>query len=191
MISSDDQIVDAEFETLGPTPKAKGNAVRSTDAPPRQGLGVFARADRQAAPRKPMPLPVFAAIATLSACVSFYFAGGHVLFPSARTVPAPVAQPATAAGAIVLEQVSTRVDTSGSRTVFVIRATIANTAQAAAIVPPVTITFDRPDGSGSTTHTIVRGEWLESGERMAFTSRIPAGEYAGIEPRVALAPASN
>lgn len=88
----------------------------------------------------------------------------------------------------MLEQTSTRIDTSGTRAILVIRATIANQSPIEATVPPITITFDQPDGSGAITHTINRGERLASGERMAFTSRIPAGEYVGIEPRIALAP---
>jgi len=183
VIPSGDDIVDVQFETVGPAARSVRKPRRSADPAPDRGLGLFRTGDRQrAGGRKPMPLPMFALIATLSACASFYVAGGHALFAAT----AAITKPAVPSG-IVLEQTATRIDTSGGRAVFVIHATIANTLDVAGIVPPVTITFERSDGAGSVTHTITRGERLVPGERMAFTTRVPAGDYAGTEPRIALA----
>lgn len=182
MIPSGDDIVDVQFETVGPAARKAGKPRPAADPMPDRGLGLFRTADRNAqTARKPMPLPLFALIATLSACTSFYVAGGHALFTATAAI-----SHVTAPSSIVLEETATRIDTSGGRAVIVVRATIANATDAAGIVPPVAITFDRSDGAGSVTHTITRGERLASGERMAFTTRVPAGDYAGTEPRIAL-----
>jgi len=182
-----DEIVDAEFESLGR--KAPGEAApsrRSSDAPPAHGLGLFrAETDGRRAAR-PMPLPTFAAIATLSACASFYVAGGHVFLhqsPQAASTAADVD-----AAPVVLDGVATRVDTSAGRAVIIVRAGLRNTGTTATAAPSVAITFDRADGSGSVTHTVTRGERLAPGERMAFATRIPAGDYGSVEPRIALTP---
>ena len=181
-----DDIIDAQFETVerlsAPRAATRGCA---PDAPPRHGLGLFRRrlADVPGK-RQPMPLPLFAAIATLSACTSFVVAGGHALFrPTVLSAP-----PTASFSPIVLDGATTRVDTSGGRPVIVVRAGLHNAGGFAAAAPAVAITFERPDGTGSVTHTIAGGDRLAAGERMAFTSRIPAGDYAGIEPRIALAP---
>lgn len=185
MLSKSDDIVDAEFETLERRPKAPKRSGAADG--PASGLGLFkaSPASEKKTGREPMPLPLFAAIATMSACASFLVAGGHVIF----TRTPSVGESAASVTSIVLEDVTTRVDTSGGRATLIVRAGLANTGSASAPVPAVAITFDRPDGSGSVTHRIVRDEWLVPGDRMTFTSRIPAGDYAGIAPRVALAPA--
>lgn len=182
MIPSGDDIVDVQFETVGPAAPTARKPRRPADPAPDRGLGLFRTAERRpAGARRPMPLPMFAFIATLSACASFYVAGGHALFAATAAIAKPVAP-----SGIVLEDTATRIDTSGGRAVFVIHATIANALDVAGIVPPVAITFERSDGAGSVTHTITRGERLAPGERMAFTTRVPAGDYAGTEPRIAL-----
>lgn len=183
MISSGDDIVDVQFETVGPATRTVRKPRRAADPAPDRGLGLFRTVDRRAkTARQPMPLPVFALIATLSACASFYVAGGHALFAATAVV---TTQP-TAPSGMVLEDTAIRIDTSGRRAVFVVRATIANAREVTGTVPAVAITFERGDGAGSVTHTITRGERLAPGERMAFTTRIPAGDYAGTEPRIAL-----
>lgn len=182
LMSQNDDIVDAEFETLGPSAvPASARTGAASDTAPKHGLGLFgAKSDG----RKPMPLPAFAAVATLSACVSFLVAGGHVLFTGShvRAGAKPAMPP------VVLEAVTTRVDTSGGRAVLVVGADLVNKGAMTATVPPVSIRFEREDGTGFVTHVIDRGEQLEAGERMAFTSRIPAGDYVGMTPLIAFAP---
>ena len=193
-IRADDTIVDVEFETVDSTsaPKAERSpTVLPGDKAPATGLGVFGSArTRREARREPMPLPLFALIAALCAFGAFYLAGGHALFVRAVSTDAPASTataPSPTADTLRLDDVTTRIDTSAGRPVFVIRATIANDATEARFVPPVQIVFDLPDGTGSMVHTIARGETLAAGERMAFTTRIPAGEYAGVEPRLSFA----
>lgn len=182
VIPSGDDIVDVQFETVGPAARTGRTPSRSADPAPDRGLGLFQAHGRPSAgERKSMPLPLFALIATMSACASFYVAGGHALFAATAAITQPVAP-----SGIVLQDTATRIDTSGGRAVFVIHATIANALDVAGIVPSVAITFERSDGSGSVTHTITRGERLAPGERMAFTTRVPAGDYTGTEPRIAL-----
>ena len=187
--SGNADVVDAEFETLGRNGRPQRQAAPEADTArdvhaSRIGL-LSGKVIRK--PSDPMPLPLFAAIATLSACTAFYFAGGRVLFerhaaPAATGVQlAPVTT--AAASAMALENVSVRIDTAAGRAVYVIRAMIENTSAHAAAVPPVTITFSEPGGA-SVTHTVPRGETLRAGERMAFTTRIPAGDYLGMEPRL-------
>ena len=180
-------IVDAQFETVGHAARPAPAPWRpAPDAAPARGLGLFRRSrGRTDKGRDPMPLPVFATIAALSAGLAFCAAGGHVLFGTPGTA-GPATAPATP---IVLDRVATRVDTSGGRAVLVVHAGLVNRGAAPARVPPVAITFDRPDGSGSVTHTLARGERLAPGERMVFTSRIPASDHAGVAPHIALAPA--
>ncbi|WP_306119567.1 MULTISPECIES: hypothetical protein [unclassified Roseitalea] len=202
-----DDIVDAEFETLGATRPGRApdvaGAAAAARAPdrPGAGLGVFAagrmaRPDRDARPiarpdraARPMPLPAFAAIAAIGALAAFYVAGGHVLLPgpveSVRGAPSATAAPVSP---LVLDEATARVETASGRPVFVIGATIVNDTAGTHIVPPVRIRFERPGRSGAMVHVIARGERLAPGERMAFTSRIPAGDYAGLRPRLSFAP---
>lgn len=187
VVSQPDDIIDAEFETVGRNGAPRAVSDRpATDARPGHGLGLFGgRAANTRRKGEPMPLPAFAAIATLSALASFYLAGGHALFGGA----APHTPPGMAGALpVVLVGATTRVDTSGGRAVIVVRADLHNRSAQAAAAPAVAITFEQPDGGGSLTHTVAGGDTLAAGERMAFTSRIPAGDYAGIEPRIALAP---
>ncbi|MEQ8402260.1 MAG: hypothetical protein RIB53_00545 [Roseitalea porphyridii] len=183
-----DEIVDAEFESLGRTGSTGGTTApnHTPDAPPAHGLGLFRAGATEKRGGRPMPLPAFAAIATLSACASFYVAGGHVFFHGIPT-PSPT-QAAVPVTPVVLDGATTRVDTSGGRAVIVVRAGLRNTGTTATTAPSIAITFDRADGSGSVTHTVSRGERLAPGERMAFTTRIPAGDYGSVEPRIALTP---
>lgn len=183
-------VVDAEFETL-----ARSAAPADGARMPRQGrmvpremlpsrIGLLTKTDDGRTDR-PMPLPVFALIATLSACAAFYLSGGHVLFARQQAVAAlPAAMtPVQPADALALEDVSVRIDTGSGRAIFVIRAMIGNRSAGTLQVPPVTVTFGDPGGA-SVTHTVPRGETLAPGERMGFTTRIPAGDYSGMEPRL-------
>ena len=177
------EIVDAQFETVGRPAVAPLRPL--PDAPPAQGLGLFRRSrGKTDKGREPMPLPLFAAVAALSACLAFYAAGGHALLGAPGTTGPATAQ----ATPIALDRVATRVDTSGGRAVLVIHAGLVNRGAATVRVPPVAITFGRAGASGSVTHTLARGERLAPGERMAFTSRLPARDHAGIAPHIALAP---
>ena len=182
-------IVDAEFETLAPGAGLRAAGAGTASGGPARdrlpsGIGLLAGA---ASPRddRAMPLPVFALVATLSACAAFYLSGGHVLFERHQVVAAlPIASaPVRQADPLALDDVSVRIDTGSGRAVFVIRAMIENRSREPAQVPPVTVTFGDPDGA-SVTHTVPRGESLAPGERMGFTTRIPAGDHAHMEPRL-------
>ncbi len=128
-----------------------------------------------------MPLPVFAIVATLSACTAFYVAGGHALFAkghdTARAATAPSFQ---------LTETSTRIDTSGHRPVLVVRGRIQNAGTRDRPAPPVAIRFEQFGGGGPVVHTVTLGEIVAAGASVAFTSHIPAGDYSAATPRVAL-----
>ena len=186
----DNSIIDAEFETIGPNRNVPAPSASSPASPERQetgdavqgGLGLF---EGSAAARdgQPMPRPIFAALAIVCPLAAFFMAGGHVLLPRGavisheQTASVPVR-------AVVLENVSTRVDSSGTRPVLVVRGSLANESAKAVPVPPVRIHAGGGYGPDELVHTITgRGE-LQPGERLAFTSRLPAGENGALEPRI-------
>jgi len=130
------------------------------------------------------PLPVFAFVATLASCVSFYVAGGHALFHSyERPIVEMASVPRTPA--FSLSNVTTRIDTARGTPVLVIRGDI-NAAGKGGIVPSLAIGFVDETTGQTVTYTIPRGELLQANKSLGFTTRIPAGKFAGKEPTITL-----
>lgn len=170
-ISRSPDIEDAEFVTLPP------------DARAHERHGAVASA-RSAKTSHATPLPVFAAVATLASCVSFYAAGGHALFNSG-TNPAIEMERVPNKASFSLSNVSTRIDTARGAPVLVIRGDI-NASEKGGIVPNLAIRFLDEDTGQGVTYTIPRGELLQANESLGFTTRIPAGKFAGVEPAITL-----
>lgn len=177
-------IVEAEFETVRAAQPA--NAPVGTDQP-GAGLGLFAGAQRirsRSQARTPMPLPMFALVAFLSAGASFYVAGGHALFATSQDHNVEYAQ---SGWTLELAESATRIDTGGARPVMVVHGSIRNQDTVARPAPPITLEFDRMDGTGTSRHRVQLGQSLAPGEAIAFTSRLPAGDYSAAPPRIAIA----
>lgn len=182
-----------EFETIAARGKGEKTPVEPKPTPQsaRAGMDVFI-SERKEQKHEPMPLPIFALIAVTASLTTFYFAGGHTLFGSRPSQELASAQPAVqppqpgAQTGITIGDVTTRVDTSSGRAVLVIRATITNNTDRPGAVPTVEVGFKDPQNGQEMLHRVPRGEILAPAERMAFTTRILAGNYAGTEPRVSL-----
>lgn len=198
----DDTIVDAEFETIAPTAdgtspsgaffniSAKGAAGTSTNGlalagsheRARPGLGIFARTANLNA-GKSMPLPLFVALAIIGPLAAFLLAGGHVFLPKNADLASQQTN-SVITPAITLEDVSTRVDSSGPRPVLIVRGTLVNQSRRIVSVPPVRIRTGTEPGAGIPVHAVARVATLQPGARLAFTSRLPAGETVPIAPRI-------
>ncbi|MEO0543511.1 MAG: hypothetical protein AAFY99_06790 [Pseudomonadota bacterium] len=134
--------------------------------------------------RQGTPLPVFALIATLASSASFYLAGGHALFHGHADLAAKVPA-SSSASSFALKNISTRIDTGRGSPVFVIRGEI-EAVNGAGIVPNISIGFEHSETGQRMTYTVPRGELLQANESLGFTTRIPAGTFAGFEPTVTL-----
>lgn len=165
-------IEDAEFVTLTPKTTQAAVDVKRT----KKAAGT---------PKKGTPLPVFALAATVASCVSFYVAGGHALFHAQTTqvaVNEPIAKPSET---FVLSNVTTRIDTGRGTPVFVIRGDVAAVTKGGT-VPNLLVRFNDADTGRSMSHIIPRGELLQKGQKISFTTRIPAGAFTGADPIVTL-----
>lgn len=83
-----------------------------------------------------------------------------------------------------LSDVTTRVDTARGTPVFVIRGKIKSAR--GGVIPPLNIRFQDGETGRAMSHMIPRGELLQRGQQISFTTRIPAGDLAGADPVVTL-----
>ena len=178
-------IIDVEFETVATPKAARREQARAVQPQSKRSdtrdaqLDVFAGAERmnfapigeQIAGNKEMSAPVFALVAGLLSFGVFMIAGGYSLFmpKGAEATPAVTStNPAPAHSAFSIADVQVSHSQRGGRLVLTIRAKIDNGGQQRASVPHVIVSV--PGQDGDQRFLVNRGEILEAGERMAFTS---------------------
>lgn len=189
-MASDNDVVDVEFETIRADGKSAGQKPRSKISQPAQDsqsgeeqLAVFGSV-QQPAP-KPMSLPLFTFVSALCVVAAFFVSGGHSLFASStKSEIAPASAPAHIEDvALKFENVTSNILERSTGRVLNIRATVHNTDKVAHTIPPVLVHLGDNSATAS-MFRIQRGEILNPGEKLVFTSSMPVGNSLGDKPEL-------
>ena len=172
-------IVDAQFETVGPAEPAvagRGRPITAigTVAAPVQGLASLRKGDAAARPLGPARGgPVFWVFGLGLAAGAFWVSGGHALVRqapfAAATGPAqPVVNP------LHIVDVASRVEEHGGRPVLFVEGKAVNDDRIARTLPRLEIGVTANDGTMMRYNLGTSAEPLAPGAAFAFSSRLEA-----------------
>lgn len=172
---SERDVVEAEYETIVGRYARKDRTVEGagTDNASLFELNILSSRDKSESNGKAGP--VFWAVGIVLVCAAFWISGGHTIMTGNAAVLA--SGPITP---LVIEDVRSRVDSSGSRAYLLVEGAVANDGSQDLPLPDLIIQIKSNEGS-ITRYRIAGGsEEIVSGGRYAFSSRLGTPQ-SGIE----------
>jgi hypothetical protein len=131
-------------------------------------MDMLRRAEPQVSRRRGLPGgPAFWTAGISLALVAFWVCGGHMLVRQASAL----AQHGEEA-ALSISGVTSRVDSSGPKSVLIVDGEAGNDGVAAAALPPLAVNVTGNDGRITRYRLGTSGRPLAPGERFAFSSRV-------------------
>ena len=163
-------IIDAEFETVGPVAAApqapeRPSARFSAHAPEIAGLDVLKRAE--APPRGQPGGAAFWLFGLCLAALAFWVSGGHALLPSIH-LPAFLASAPT----LKIASVHTRIEKIDGHAILFVDGSATNETGRTIEVPPLAIAVEGEDGGTTRFFLGTRDREVAAGEIFAFSSRL-------------------
>lgn len=166
--------VDAEFEAVVPAAgadsRAGAKATFRPDTPPVQGMDMLRRVE--AVPRAEKSRhggPFFWLAGLTLAAAAFWVSGGHTLLHRPTML---VSGPPGVDARLRIHDVSSRLEQAGDRILLLIDGEAVNDGHAAALLPPIQIRVDAPDGRVTRYNLGTAQRSLAPGGRFSFSSRL-------------------
>ena len=164
-----DDVADADFETVSPRPDAASRSSAGAAGTPAAGLDFLRRKAAEEDGRSRRGGVLFWSAGLLLAGLGFWVAGGHALI--APGVPAPGARAKTP---LAIADVKSRVETHGGRAVLFVEGRAANGGGETMALPPIEIAVTANDGNVARYLLAATDTHLKPGDRYSFSSRLEA-----------------
>lgn len=172
---SERDIVEAEYETVVGRYARQDRAVENPEDDNTSLFGLNILSSRDKSDSNASAGPIFWAVGAVLVAAAFWISGGHTMVSGNNTVlaSAPI-------NALTIEDVRSRVDSSGSQSYLLVEGAVANDSTDDLPLPDLIIQVKSNEGS-ITRYRIAGGsEEIVSGGRYAFSSRLGTPQ-SGIE----------
>lgn len=164
--ASFDDVVDADYEIVSP-PERDPDRSRFPAVPTAAagGMAMLRRAGDDLARGPVRGGPIFWTFGMAAVAAAFWVSGGHALVRQVSPVGSPSA-------ALTISDVSSRIQTAGSKSFLHVDGHAANDGEEAAALPPLEIRVASNDGRVTRYKLGTYARQMEPGERFAFSSRL-------------------
>ncbi|MCG7504465.1 hypothetical protein [Mesorhizobium retamae] len=169
VIDADFIVLDSDSSRIAERLPPQPAALQSEMTPPLDGMDMLRKGETGPDLARPAPGgALFWTSGIAIALLAFWISGGHALFHQT----AFLGYGDTAAAALSISSVTSRVDSTGSKPVLLVDGEAGNDGAEAAVLPPLEIRVTGNDGRITRYGLGTSGRSLPPGERFAFSSRL-------------------